>query len=85
MKPKIESFSLRQAKKDAIERAMFTRRCECEIESHDHGFGECSRTLKVRFYPHWKPEHPHLPSADNIMVVCSSCHSQILSARRRIY
>lgn len=82
---KRENLSLRQAKKEAIERAMFTKHCECEIESHDHGIDACPRVLKVRYYPHWRPEQPHIADARYIMVVCSTCHSQILSAHRRIY
>jgi hypothetical protein len=82
---KKESPLLRQARKEAKERALLTRSCECEIDSHDHGSSPCPRILKIRYYCHWVPGSPHLPDANNIMVVCSSCHSQILSARRRIY
>ena len=78
---------LREAKKQARERALGFGNCdcECEIDAHDHDSGACSRKLRVRYYFHWKPGHPRLADPSNIMVVCSTCHSQILSARRGIY
>jgi hypothetical protein len=80
-----ESPLLAQAKKQARERALFLGNCECTIASHDHGIMDCHRKLKVRYYFHWKPGEPHFAHADNIMVVCSTCHSQISSAHGRIY
>ena len=79
-----ENRLLREARKQARNRALLFRNCECEYDSHDHPIA-CPRKLRARYYLHWKPDHPHLPDADNIMVVCSTCHSYILSAQRRIY
>ena len=80
-----QSPLLARAKKEARAQALVSGDCECECDDHDHEFMNCHRKLKVRYYFHWRPGHPHLPQADNIMVVCSSCHSQIRSAHGRIY
>jgi len=59
--------------------------CECDIVSHGHPNFTCGRKLKVRYYFHWIQGRPHTLDADNIMVVCSTCHSLIRSSRGRIH
>ncbi len=59
-----------------LERAMC--QCECNIDTHDHGFNECHR--KPRHFV-FKENAPHASLPGCVMVVCSYCRTQIRLAR----
>ena len=59
-------------RKEVVERA--ASRCECDIETHDHGIDECHRRPLHIVY---KDGVVHVPLASNLMAVCPRCRAQI--------
>ena len=49
-------------------------RCECDRMTHDHNADYCHR--KPRYFV-YKVDSPHVALPDCVILVCSSCRSQI--------
>jgi hypothetical protein len=74
-----ESMWLHQIKQQALDEAY--GKCQCTTSRHKwHNGYECGRDLGSTHYFHYTNS-----AHTRIVVICSKCHSDIVSSRRRIY